>query len=231
MEAQPIAGAPASGAAGRLLRDYGPRLGIFALLVAAGAGIVGLRAHLKAGEAEEVSRRLDAALAMPEADHDGRIGALKALLKDAAGCEAEPWILLALGNQLYKKAEDLQAGEASAALNLDAHDLFIGIARKHPAHAVAPLALFSAGCAAEQLGNGTEALRLYNELQQRYPSTYLVVGGENSLTGRHSEGLQERITRLKLAFPNGVLPPTAAPEAPTSEAPPAAPSEAPAPAP
>ena len=194
---------------GRFLGDYGPRLGIFVVLVGVLAGLLALRMHIRGREAGEVGTRLDAALSLPESQMDARIAALRALMNDVPNAEARPWILLALGNQLFHKAQ-AAPGPASAPVLEEAYGLFQTVADQNADHAAAPLALFSAACTAEEMGNATNAVRLYGDLKERYPGTYLVSGaGADSFQKRHAEGLAERITRLRQAFPEGLKPPPA----------------------
>lgn len=202
----PIAPAPAPSWP-RLLRDYGPRVGVFLILLGVVAGLLALRAHLKAQEASDVGMRLDRALSLPDAQRETRIETLRTLLRDYGGCDAEPWILLALGNQLYQKATTGSVRQEADALNTEAYALYKRVYEGTPDHAAAPLALFSAGCTAEQMGRATDATRLYGDLKQDYPSTYLVVGsGDSSFQKFRTEGLNERLDQLRKAFPEGVLP-------------------------
>ena len=181
-----------------LLRIYGPRLGVFALIVGVFAGILALHLHSKNREASDVGQRLDRALTMPEDNLDERIVELRGILKDDPGCEAEPWVNLALGNHLFRKAQ-ASKGEESKRLAEEAYAVFSSIPGKAHNHAAAPLALFSAGCAAEELGKTTEALMLYKELKDSYGQSYVVAGGDRSLV--HVEGLTERIQKFREAFP------------------------------
>lgn len=191
----------------RLLADYGPRLAVFALLVGLFAGWLALRAHLRDRRESAIGSRLDRVLLLPEDDLDKRIAELRALAMDAASTEAEPWVLLTLGNDLYRKAESAR-GEEARRLREDAYRVFLAARDRHPNHAAAPLSLFSAACAAEQLGNATAAKGHLNDLRDRYPSTYLVRGARGfSLETFHSEELTERIQRLRKDFPEGVSPP------------------------
>ena len=184
------------------LRTYGPRLGVFALIVGVFAGILALHLNSRNREAADVGLRLDRALALPEDELDKRITELRGILKDSPGCEAEPWVSLALGDQLFRRAQASKADEARRFAE-EAYAVFSAIPRKTPAHAAAPLALFSAGCAAEELGKPAEALRLYNELQDNYGQSYLVSGGDKSLRESHVQGLTERVQKYREAFPSG----------------------------
>lgn len=211
--------APASASAPAISQDprlsflvqYGPRLGVFAVVLGVAAGLLALRAHLKAAEASDVGVKLDRALALPEADLDQRIGVLRKLLQDYPGCDAEPWIRLSLNNQLYRKAGKAATKAEADVIWQEAYAGFLEVYERYHDHAAAPLALFSAGCAAEQLGRATDARRLYGNLKQDYPSTYLVDGpGEGSFQQFHTEGLNERVEQLRKAFPDGVIPPAPA---------------------
>ncbi|GEM_PF-5917139 len=203
------------------LKRYGPRLGIFVLLLAAVASLVALRVYFKGRQSTDVGARMDQILDLPDAS--ARIEPLRTLLKENPGCEAEPLLLNCLGNQLFQKAEGLEAAEATT-LNREAAALFAQVYERFPDHPAAPQALYSAACCAEQLLQESEARRLYGDLQSNYPATFLI-------RELRIEGLGERMRAYREAFPDGFRPVVTPAPAPTE--PPAVPpvtGETPAPA-